>query len=139
EEEGDGAVAADAPGLDRVATRSLSESRFRHCKSARRVEIGGIAAQADGLWMSQIGRNLSGAVDGILRGKGFLIHDHDPQFTAEFRSLLADGGVECVRIPPRSPNVNAQAERFVHSINESYLERMIWFGEDALRRMCEKW
>jgi len=102
--------------------------------STRRVEIGGIAAQANGLWMGQIGRNLTDAVDGILHGKRYLIHDHDPRFTAEFRNILADGGVECVKIPPRSPNLNAFAERFVRSIKESCLERMIWFGEDALRQ-----
>ena len=67
-------------------------------------------------------------------GKRYLIHDHDPLFTAEFRNLLADGGVESVKIPPRSPNLNAHAERFVRSIKESCLERMIWFGEDALRQ-----
>jgi transposase InsO family protein len=100
----------------------------------RRVEIGGIAARAHGLWMSQMGRNLTDAVDGILRGKRYLIHDHDPLFTSEFQNLLADGGVESVKIPPRSPNLNAYAERFVRSIKESCLERMIWFGEDALRQ-----
>jgi putative transposase len=99
----------------------------------RRVEIGGIAVKANGLWMGQIGRNLTDAVDGILHGKRYLIHDHDPLFTADFRNLLADGGVESVKIPSRSPNLNAFAERFVRSIKESCLERMIWFGEDALR------
>ena len=100
----------------------------------RRVEIGGMAAQANGLWMGQIGRNLTDAIEGILHGKRYLIHDHDPLFTAEFRNLLAEGGVKSVTIPPRSPNLNAFAERFVRSIKESCLERMIWFGEDALRQ-----
>ena len=45
--------------------------------STRKVEIAGIAADANGLWMSQIGRNLTDAVDGILNGKRYLIHDRD--------------------------------------------------------------
>jgi putative transposase len=101
--------------------------------STRKVEIAGIAAAANGLWMSQIGRNLTDAVDGILNGKRYLIHDRDPLFTAEFVSMLADVGVKSVKLPPRSPNLNAHAERFVRSIKESCLDRMVFFGEGSLR------
>jgi putative transposase len=52
--------------------------------STRKVEIAGIPAVGNGLWMSQIGRNLTDAVNGILTGKRYLIHDRDPQFTTEF-------------------------------------------------------
>lgn len=76
----------------------------------RKVEIAGIASVANGLWMSQIGRNLSDAVDGILNGKRYLIHDRDPLFTTEFLDMLADVGVKSVKLPPRSPNLNAHAE-----------------------------
>jgi putative transposase len=91
--------------------------------STRKVEIAGIAAAANGLWMSQIGRNLSDAVDGILNGKRYLIHDRDPLFTTEFLDMLADVGVKPVKLPPRSPNLNAHAERFVRTIKES-----VWSG-----------
>jgi transposase InsO family protein len=101
--------------------------------STRRVEIAGIAAAASGLWMSQIGRNLTDASDGILNGKRYLIHDRDPLFTAEFWELVGSVGVKPVKLPPRSPNLNAHAERFVRTIKESCLERMILFGERALR------
>ncbi len=100
--------------------------------STREVEIAGIAAAANRLWMSQIGRNLTDAVDGILVGKRYVIHDRDPLFTAAFLSMLADAGVKSVKLPPRSPNLNAHAERFVRSIKESCLERMILFGEESL-------
>jgi putative transposase len=101
--------------------------------ATRRVEIAGIARSANGLWMSQIGRNLTDAIDGILNGKRYLIHDRDPLFTTEFLNMLADVNVESVRLPPRSPNLNAHAERFVRTIKESCLERMILFGEESLR------
>ena len=101
--------------------------------STRKVEIAGIAAAASRLWMSQIGRNVSDAVDGMLHGKRYLIHDRDPLFTAEFLNMPADVGVKSVRLPPRSPNLNAHAERFDRTIKESCLERMILFGEQSLR------
>ncbi|HYR86964.1 MAG TPA: integrase core domain-containing protein [Terriglobia bacterium] len=101
--------------------------------STRRVEIGGIASSADGLWMAQIARNLTDAIDGLFCGKKYLIHDRDPLFTKEFLGIMASSGVEPIKLPPRSPNLNAYAERFVRTIKESCLEQMIFFGEDALR------
>src|ERR1035437_754363 len=101
--------------------------------STRRVEIAGIAQVANGLWMSQIARNLTDAERGILTGKRYLIHDRAPLFTAEFLNMITEAGVESMKLPPRSPNLNAYAERFVRSIKESCLERMIFFGEESLR------
>ena len=106
--------------------------------STRRVEIAGMAGVANGLWMSQIARNISDSVEGLLTGKCYLIHDRDPLFTAEFLAILADAGVKSVKLPPRSPNLNAYAERFVRTIKESCLERMILFGEDALRKSVQE-
>ena len=83
--------------------------------------------------MSQIARNLTDAMDGLFAGKRYLIHDRDPLYTTEFLSILADVGIESVKLPPRSPNLNAYAERFVRTIKEGCLERMIFFGEDSLR------
>jgi putative transposase len=103
----------------------------------RRVEIAGIASRANGLWMSQVSRRATDAVDGILKGKRFLIHDRDPLFTTEFQSILTSAGVHCIKLPPRSPNLNAHAERFVRSIKESCLDRLILFGERSLLRYAE--
>jgi putative transposase len=64
------------------------------------VEIAGIASIANGLWMAQMGRNVTDAVDGFLNGKRYLIHDRDPLFTAEFLSLVASIGVQSVKLPP---------------------------------------
>jgi hypothetical protein len=68
------------------------------------------------------------------RGKGYLIHDRDPLFTTEFLEMLTDAGVTSVKIPARSPNLNAHAERFVRTIKESCLERLILFGENSIRK-----
>jgi putative transposase len=101
--------------------------------ATRKVEIAGIASVANGLWMIQIARNVTDPFDGILKGKQYLIHDRDPLYTDEFLTILEGVGVKSVRLPPRSPNLNAHAERFVRSIKESCLDRMILFGEASLR------
>ena len=101
--------------------------------STRKVEIAGIGSKANGLWMNQIGRRVTDAGDGILNGKRYLIHDRDSFFTAEFQRILASVGVTAVKLPPQSPNLNAYAERFVRSIKEACLDRLILFGENSLR------
>ena len=83
--------------------------------------------------MGQIARNLTDAVDGFFMDKRYLIHDRDPLYTREFLQILSEAGIESVKLPPRSPNLNAHAERFVRTIKECCLERMIFFGEQSLR------
>ena len=102
--------------------------------STRRIETAGITSEPDATWMSQVSRNVTDADDGFLTGKRFLIHDRDPLFTVAFRETLASAGVETIRLPPRSPNLNAYAERFVRSVKESCLDRLILVGEPSLRQ-----
>jgi hypothetical protein len=90
--------------------------------STRRVEIAGISASANGLRMSQIARNLTDSVDGLLTGKRYLIHDRDPLFTDGFLRTLKDTNVESVKLPPRSPNLNAHADSCAASKNA------VWTG-----------
>lgn len=102
--------------------------------STRKVHIAGIAHDPDGRWMQQMGRNLTDAFDGFLLCKRFMFHDRDPLFTSAFRRLLRDSGTIPVKLPARSPNLNAYAERFVRSIKEECLDRMIFFSQEALER-----
>jgi putative transposase len=102
--------------------------------SNRRVHLAGITEYPHGAWMKQVGRNVTDAFDGFLLDVRYLILDRDSIFTAAYRDLLKNAGVKPVRLPPRSPNLNAYAERFVRTIKEGCLNRMIFFGEDSLRR-----
>ena len=102
--------------------------------SSRKVHIAGITPGPDGPFMMQVGRNLTDPFDGFLRGKRFLILDRDKKFTTEFRDLLEHAGTDVIRLPHRSPNLNAYVERFVLSIKSECLERMIFFSEQSLRR-----
>ena len=81
--------------------------------------------------MQQCARQLTDPFDGFLLGKRYLIHDRDAQFTQAFDALLKASGVEPVLLPPRSPNLNAHGERFIRSIKEEALERMVMLGERA--------
>ena len=102
--------------------------------STRRVEIAGIAPLPNGLWMRQVARTLIDDVKGFLKGKRFLIHDRDPLYTRGFHEILGYAGVGPVRLPSKSPNLNAYAERFVLSIKSECLDRMVILGERHLRR-----
>jgi hypothetical protein len=71
---------------------------------------------------------------GHLNGCRYVLHDRDAKFCTEFRETLAAGGVKCLRLPPRSPNLNAFAERWVRSVKEECLSHLILFGERSLRK-----
>jgi len=75
---------------------------------------------------------------GFLRSSRLLIHDRSTLFSERFRQALRSACVETLRLPARSPNLNAFAERFVRSIRQECLSRMIFFGENSLRRAVEE-
>lgn len=91
----------------------------------RAVEIAGVTRDPDGAWMRQIGRNLLDPDEGILRGKKYVILDRDPVFTEAFREMLRGAGVKPLRLPARSPNLNAYAERFVLLVRSECLDLVI--------------
>ena len=99
----------------------------------RRAHFAGCTPQPRTDWMMQMAKNLTDCEDGFLNGKQYLLMDGDDKFSAAFRSILEQSGIESVRLPPRSPNVNSHLERFNHSIGEECLDRMIFFGESSLR------
>ena len=88
--------------------------------------------------MEQVARNLTDAFDGFLLGQHYLIHDRDPLFTKKFRDILGSAGVKTKKLPPRSPNLNPHAERFVLSIKSECFDRLILFSEGQLRRACNQ-
>ncbi len=105
----------------------------------RRVKIAGIHHQPYGKWMEQMARNLTDVFDGFLRNSRHLIHDRDPLYTRAFGEILKSSGVQPIRLPPRSPNLNAYAERFVRSIKEECLDRLVSLGEGHLRLVAREY
>jgi len=75
---------------------------------------------------------------GFLEGCRCLIHDRDTKFTDSFRAIVKSGHVEPLKLPARSPNLNAYAERWVKSVKDECLSKLILFGVQSLRRaLCE--
>ena len=71
---------------------------------------------------------------GLLEGCRYLIHDRDTKFTDSFRTIVKSGHVKPLKLPARSPNLNAYAERWVKSVKDECLSKLILFGEKSLRR-----
>ena len=106
---------------------------FIHLES-RRVDIAGITVHPDEWWMQQIARNVTMEGCGALRDCRYLLHDRDTKYTQSFRAIIASGRVEPLALPARSPNLNAYAERWVRSVKEECLSKVILLGERSLRR-----
>src|ERR1700730_10161771 len=106
---------------------------FIHLES-RQVDIAGLTVHPDEAWMKQIARNATMEDCGALRDCRYLLHDRDTKFTRSFRAILMSGRVEALALPARSPNLNAYAERWVRSVKEECLAKVILFGERSLRR-----
>jgi putative transposase len=101
--------------------------------ASRRVHFAGCTPNPDEPWMKQMAKNLTDPFDGFLIDKRYLIMDRDTKFSDAFRKILENEGVESVRLPPRSPNLTPHIERFMRSIKEESLLKMIFFGEKMLR------
>jgi transposase InsO family protein len=99
----------------------------------RRVHLAGMTPHPDEAFMMQCARQFTDSFDGFLLDKRYLIHDRDTKFTAAFDQFLCDQGVEPLVLPPQSPNLNTHCERFVRSIKEEALGRIIFMGEASLR------
>ena len=105
----------------------------------RRVHIAGITAQPNEAWMMQIARNLKDCEDGFLLDKKYIILDRDPLYTPKFRNFLRESETKPVRLPRRSPNLNAYAERWILSIRSECLNHLIPLGEHHLRSVIREY
>jgi hypothetical protein len=106
---------------------------FLHLET-RRVTLGGITRHPTETWMEQVARNAIDEASGHLHHIRYVLHDRDTKFCASFRTTLTSGGVKCIVLPARSPDLNAFAERWVRSVKEECLSKLILFGERALQR-----
>jgi transposase InsO family protein len=102
--------------------------------ATRRVTLCGMTMNPNEAWMLQMSRNMLDGESGSLRDKRYLIVDRDMKYSASFRQTLEREGIGVIRLPPRSPNLNAYAERFVRSVKEECLSKIIPIGASMLRR-----
>ena len=111
---------------------------FIHLES-RKVEIAGITIHPNEQWMQQMARNVTMEGCGTLRDCRYLLHDRDTKYTISFRAIIESGRVKTLPLPARSPNLNAYAERWVRSVKEECLSKIIVFGERSLRRALSEY
>jgi hypothetical protein len=111
---------------------------FIHLES-RRVDVAGITVHPDEPWMKQMARNVTAEGYGALQDCRYLLHDRDTKYTQSFRTIIASGRVDPLVLPARSPNLNAYAERWVRSVKEECLCKVILFGERSLRRALSEY
>jgi transposase InsO family protein len=102
--------------------------------ASRRVQIVATTPHPHEIFMQQVVRTLTAADEGLLVQYRVLICDRDTKWSAPVRGRLEEAGICVVQTPYRAPNANAYAERFVRSIKEECLDRVIPFGERHLRR-----
>ncbi len=107
--------------------------------NTRYVHILGTTTNPEGPWTTQQARNLIADLDDQAAEFRFLIRDRAGQFTASFDTVLADAAITIVKIPPRCPQANAYAERFVRTVRAELTDRMLIFGQRHLRRMLTEY
>ena len=100
----------------------------------RYLHVLGVTAHPDGPWTTQQARNLLMELGEQVAQFRFLVRDRAGQYAGSFDAVLADAGIELVKIPPRCPRANCYAERLVLTIRTELTDRMLIFGERHLRR-----
>src|SRR5215469_13544425 len=106
---------------------------FLHLET-RRVTLGGPTRHPTEAWMTQLARNAVDETSGALRHSRYVPHDRDAKFCWAFADVLQSRGIQCLTLPARSPNLNAFAERWIRSVKEECLSKLILFGEASLER-----
>src|ERR1039458_4687354 len=102
-------------------------------------DIAGITVHPNERWMQQMARNVTMEGCGTLQDCRYLLHDRDTKYTISFRAIIESGGVKTLPLPALSPNLNAYAERWVKSVKDECLSKIILFGERSLRRALSEY
>jgi transposase InsO family protein len=100
----------------------------------REVHVAGVTPHPHQTWMMQGARNITMEQWGFFSPGQYLSHDRDGKYCPAFQQIIDTAGVMRVPLPPQSPHLNAYAERWVRSVKEECLSRLILFGEASLRR-----
>jgi putative transposase len=105
----------------------------------RKVILAGIPRSPTAEWMQQGARNLTDSESGALTHQQYLLHDRDTKFCSCFTATLSDGGLQPLKLPARSPNLNAFAKRWIRSVEQECLSKLILCSEASLNRVLAEY
>jgi hypothetical protein len=103
--------------------------------SSRKVSVAGVMPHPHAAWMVQVACHVTMEAWGVLAPGPYLIHDRDGKYCPAFQQIRDDAGGKRVPLLPRSPHLQAYAERWVRSVKDAALSRMILCGERSLRHV----
>ena len=99
---------------------------------SRRVHLAGCTANPTSAWVTQQARQLSWQIQDGSLPMHFLIHDRDSKFPGAFDAVFMSEELVIIRTPRQAPNANAIAERWIRSVREECLDKLLILGERHL-------
>jgi putative transposase len=107
--------------------------------NTRYVHILGATANPDGPWTTQQAQTLLADLGDRTSSFTCLVRDRAGQFTTSFDAVLADAEINVLKIPPRCPQANGYAERFVRTVRAELTDRMLIFGRRHLTTVLSEY
>jgi putative transposase len=103
---------------------------------SRRVHFAGCTVHPNNVWITQQARQVMWHLEDREPGIRFLIRDNDKKFTQAFDTVFCSEGIDVIRTPYRAPNANAYAERWIRSVREEFLDKLLIINQTHLQRGC---
>jgi putative transposase len=106
---------------------------------SRRVHFAGCTAHPDNAWITQQARQVMWELDEREPAIHFLIRDNDKKFSHAFDTVFRSAGIHVIPIPHHAPNANAFAERWIRSVREECLDKVLIINQAHLRRVMREY
>lgn len=106
---------------------------------SRRVHFASCTAHPNAAWVTQQARQVSWELQERNPPVHFLIHDNDTKFTESFDAVFCAEQVHVTHSPFRAPNANAFAERWVRTVRNECLDKLLIINESHLHRVLREY